>query len=381
MGPLKGVKVLEIEAMGPVPWAAMMLSDMGADVLRLDRPVAPDIGVVRDKKFQFTERGRRSVIANLKDPAGAKAALALVSKADVLLEGMRPGVMERLGLGPEQCLAINPALIYGRMTGWGQTGPLAHAVGHDINYIAVAGVLHAIGTADTPVPPLNLVGDYGGGGMLLALGVMAALIETKASGHGQVVDAAMIDGSMSMMAAVLGRHAAGEWKDQRQSNMLDGGAHFYGIYATSDGKHVAVGAIEPHFYKALLAGLGLDDQELPAQHDQQAWPALRLKFAAIFCQNTRDHWCTVFEGTEACVSPVLSLTEIAAHPHNAHRRSFVDIGGIMHPAPSPRFSRTPGRIAGPPVDRGFGGAGALVDWGFEIGDPELAGLSCRSASP
>ncbi len=380
MGPLQGVKVLEIEAIGPVPWAAMMLSDMGADVLRIDRPVAPDMGVAGDTRFQFTERGRRSVVADLKTAEGRQAVLCLVAKADVVLEGMRPGVMERLGLGPDACLARNPALVYGRMTGWGQTGPLSQAVGHDINYIALAGVLHSIGNAQAPVPPLNLVGDFGGGAMLLALGVMAALLESRSSGKGQVVDAAMVDGSLSLMAAVLGRYAAGEWKDQRQSNLLDGGAHFYGTYATSDGQFLAVGAIEPRFYQALLKGLGLENSVLPSQHDRLAWPAMREKFSEIFRLNTRDHWCHTFEGTEACVSPVLSLGELATHPHNAQRSSFIEIDGLMHPAPSPRFSRTASEIAGPPVGRGIGGASALADWGFEPSDPQLKGLAWQPSS-
>lgn len=375
MGPLHGVKVLEIEALGPVPWAGMMLSDMGADVIRIDRPLAIDMGVERDTRFKFSERGRRSVIADLKTEQGQKAILSLVSKSDILLEGMRPGVMERLGLGPAPCLAQNPALIYGRMTGWGQTGPLAQTVGHDINYIAIAGVLNSIGTSSTPVPPLNLVGDFGAGGMLLCVGVMAALLEARQSGIGQVVDAAMVDGSLAMMAATLGRYAAGEWKDERQSNLLDGGAHFYSTYVTLDGLFIAVGAIEPRFYQALLQGLELNNSELPAQHDRQNWPAMRAKFASIFLKRTRDQWCKVFEDTDACVSPILALDELQSHPHHLRRESFIDVQGQMQPAPSPRFSRTQSKIAGPPVDRGEGGSVALGDWGFELDDPQLQGLT------
>lgn len=377
MGPLQGVKVLEFEAIGPVPFAAMMLSDMGADVIRIDRPVPPDSGVARDTRFQFTQRGRRSVIADLKTVEGKEAVLSLVEKADIVLEGMRPGVMERLGLGPGPCSSRNPALVYGRMTGWGQTGPLSQTVGHDINYIGIAGVLHAIGTSQPPVPPLNLVGDFGGGAMFLALGVMAALLEARSSGKGQLVDASMVEGSLSLMTAVLGRYAAGEWTDQRQSNLLDGGAHFYGTYATSDCLFLAVGAIEPRFYQALLDGLGLQSDELPAQHDRQAWPAMRERLSAIFLLNTRAHWCQVFENTEACVSPVLSLSELASHPHTAHRGSFVKVDGLFQPAPSPRFSRTPSEVAGPPVDRGVGGQAALTDWGFDLDDPRLVGFASR----
>jgi len=375
MGPLHGVKVLEIEAIGPVPWAGMMLSDMGADVIRIDRPLSIDMGVERETRFKFSERGRRSVIADLKTEQGQKAILGLVSKSDILLEGMRPGVMERLGLGPSSCLAKNPALIYGRMTGWGQTGPLAQTVGHDINYIAMSGVLNSIGTSSAPVPPLNLVGDFGAGGMLLGFGVMAALLEARQSGMGQVVDAAMVDGSLSLMAATLGRYAAGEWKDERQSNLLDGGAHFYSTYATLDGLFIAVGAIEPRFYQALLKGLELTNSELPAQQDRKNWPAMREKFASIFLTRTRDQWCKIFDGTEACVSPILSLDELQAHPHHMERASFVDVQGQMQPAPSPRFSRTQSKIAGPPVARGEGGSAALRDWGFELDDPQLQGLS------
>jgi alpha-methylacyl-CoA racemase len=375
MGPLNGVKVIELEAIGPVPWAAMMLSDMGADVLRVDRSVLADRGVTREKKYQLTERGRRSVTADLKDPKGVQAVLTLLSKADILLEGMRPGVMERLGLGPQECLIQNPALVYGRMTGWGQTGPLSNVVGHDINYIGITGALHAIGLSDAPpVPPLNLVGDFGGGGMLLALGVVCGVLEARRSGKGQVVDAAMVDGSISMMASIMGQYASGEWKDRRQSNMLDGGAHFYGVYETSDNLYVAVGAIEPRFYSAFLKGLGLDPSGLPAQRDDSAWPALRKKVADIFCTRTREQWCQIFEGTEACFTPVLSLAEVASHPHHVQRNTFVELDGVLHPAPAPRFSRTPSGIAGPPVERGVGGKQAVVDWGFSPDDPRLKAL-------
>lgn len=362
-GPLTGIRVLEIEAIGPIPWAGMMLSDLGADVLRVDRPAPPDMGIERETRFEVTGRGRRSIVVDLKTAAGVEKVLSLVAKADVLIEGMRPGVMERLGLGPDACLARNPRLIYGRMTGWGQDGPLAHAVGHDINYIATTGVLHAIGPeGQPPAVPLNLVGDFGGGGLLLAYGVLAALHEARTSGQGQVVDAAMVDGSLSLLGPVIGRWQQGEWRDEREANLIDGGAHFYRTYATSDGKAVAVGAIEPRFYAALLKGLGLSGVDLPAQHDRTAWPAMRKRLAEIFIQQPRAHWATIFEGTEACVSPVLSLAEMAQNPHIRARQSLVDIGGVMQPAPSPRFSRTPGAVAAPPVERGEGGEAAQREW-------------------
>jgi alpha-methylacyl-CoA racemase len=367
-----------MEAIGPVPWAAMMLSDMGADVLRVDRPLPPELGMAHDVRFEFTHRGRRSVVADLKQAAAVDAVLHLASRADVLLEGLRPGVMERLGLGPEPCLKSNPALVYGRMTGWGQTGPLANSVGHDINYISIAGALHTIGQRDAPpTVPLNLIGDYGGGGMLLALGVLAALLEARASGTGQVVDAAMVDGSLSLMAPVLGMWRGGIWKDQRQGNVLDGAAHFYGTYQTSDGKAISVGAIEPRFYAALLEGLGLSGEALPKQHDRQSWPAMRQRIANIISQHTRDHWSEVFEGTEACVTPVLSLEELATHPHHQGRNSFVEVEGVMHPAPSPRFSRTPSEIQRPPAARGTGAAEAIASWGFDVKDARFAGLDLQ----
>ena len=374
-GPLAGLRVLEMEAIGPVPWAGMMLADMGADVVRIDRPEAQDMGMRRDERFQFAGRGKRSVLVDLKTPEGRDLVLDLAERADVLLEGLRPGVMERLGLGPADCMARNPALVVGRMTGWGQSGPLAQAVGHDINYIATTGVLHAIGPADgPPTVPLNLIGDFGGGGMLLLVGVLAALLESRTSGKGQVVDAAMVDGSLALLAPILGQWQAGDWSDRRQANWLDGAAPFYTTYSTSDGGHVAVGAIEPRFYAALLEGLGLQDEALPRQHDKAAWPALRERFAAIFRRRPRDHWTTVFDGTEACVSPVLSFAEAAAQPHLAARGNFVEIDGAVHPAPAPRFARTPSRIGGAPVVRGAGSDAALAHWGVK----PRGGLPCLS---
>lgn len=365
MGPLHGVRVLEMEAIGPVPWAGMMLADLGADVLRVDRPAPPAFDADRASHHQPTARGKRSVVADLKTPEGVAAVLRLVERADILLEGLRPGVMERLGLGPDACHARNPRLVYGRMTGWGQSGPRAQEVGHDINYIGLAGALHAIGPGDgAPVVPLNLVGDFGGGAMLLALGVVSALWEARASGRGQVVDAAMVDGALALMAPVLGRFQAGHWSDRRESNLLDGGAPFYRCYSTADGRAVAVGALEPRFYDALVRGLGLDPEELPAQHDRAAWPALRERFALLFGRETREHWCRVFAGSEACVTPVLSLAELAGDAHLRARGSLVEHDGVLQPAPAPRFSRTPGEIRHGPVERGEGGEAALSDWGL-----------------
>ncbi len=377
MGPLHGLRVLEFEAVGPVPWAAMMLADMGADVLRVARPAPADMGLARDLRHETVQRGRRSVTANLKDPAARDAVLALTHNAHVLLEGHRPGVMERLGLGPDACLAAAPALVYGRMTGWGQHGPLAQAVGHDINYIGLTGALHAIGTAQQPVVPLNLIGDFGGGAMLLALGMLAAVVEARTSGRGQVVDAAMVDGSLLLMAPILGRVATGEWLDRRQANLLDGGAPFYGVYETRDGRYVAVGAIEPPFYAALLAGLGLAPDALPPQHDRAAWPETRRCLAALFATRTRDEWSAVFHGTKACVTPVLSLGEVPDHAHHVARESFVQVDGVRQPAPAPRFSRTPSVTGRAPVDARGGSDEALRDWGFDPADARLAALGRR----
>lgn len=362
-GPLKGVRVLEMEAIGPVPWAGMMLADMGADVVRIDRPEPSNMGMQRDERFQFNGRGKRSVLADLKSSEGRDLVLDLLTSADMLIEGLRPGVMERLGLGPDDCLARNPKLVYGRMTGWGQSGPLAQAVGHDINYIATTGALHAIGPSDgPPAVPLNLLGDFGGGGMLLVVGVLAALNEARSSGQGQVVDAAMVDGSLALLAPILGQWQAGEWIDRRQSNWLDGGAPYYGTYTTADDKHLAVGAIEPRFYAALLHGLDLQAEPLPNQHDRSAWPAMRDRFAAAFRRRPLAYWLARFDGAEACVSPVLSLAEVVAHPHLAQRGNFVDVQGVLHPAPAPRFSRTPSSISSAPVVRGAGAEATLADW-------------------
>lgn len=376
MGPLQGIRVVEIEAIGPTPWCGMMLSDMGADVLRVDRTVPAERMKQAPEHFQVTKRGRRAVLADLKSPAGVASVLRLVEKADALIEGMRPGVMERLGLGPEICLQANPRLVYGRMTGWGQTGPLAPAAGHDINYISMTGALNAIGGREKPVPPLNLVGDYGGGGMLLALGVCAALLHARISGRGQVVDAAMVDGVSSLMAPLFGQLAAGVWREQRQDNLLDGGAPWYGVYRTSDGRHMAAGAVEPKFYANMLAVLGIEAQSLPPREDRANWPQLRALFEEKFASRSQADWIAAFAGIDACVTPVLTLSEALEHPHQKERGGFVELDGVRQPAPSPRFSATPSRIQNSHWGRGCGGLEALKEWGFA--PDELAGIRAES---
>jgi alpha-methylacyl-CoA racemase len=357
------LRVIEIASLGPGPFCAMMLADMGADVLRIDR--APVGKPRRDPRIDLLNRGRRSVAFDLKRPAAVEAVLRLVERADALIEGFRPGTMERLGLGPEQCLARNKRLVYGRMTGWGQTGPLASAAGHDINYIALSGALEAIGPrGGGPVVPLNLVGDFGGGGMVLAFGVVCAVLEARQSGSGQVVDAAMVDGAASLMTMFYGLRAAGQWKDQRGSNMLDGGAPYYGTYETADGRHIAIGPIESQFYDELLSRLGLAHADLPPREDQATWPTLREKLTALFKTRSRDEWCRILEGSDACFAPVLSMAEAPHHAHNKARGTFVEVDGIVQPGAAPRFSRTPGAIRRPPPRPGEHSAEALADWGF-----------------
>jgi len=362
-GPLQGVRIIEIASMGPGPFCGMLLADMGADLLRIDRLQQVDPEKPADR-FEVMSRGRRSMMLDLKAPGAADIVLQLVEKADALIEGFRPGVTERLGIGPEACLARNPRLVYGRMTGWGQTGPMASVAGHDINYIALSGALHAIG-GDTPVPPLNLVGDFGGGGVYLALGVVAALLEAQRSGQGQVIDAAMTDGSASLMAPHFGRLASGAWADRRAANVLDGGAPWYGVYQTADNKFVAVGAIEAQFYAEFVTRIGLDPAALPGQRDRTQWPVLKAAFTDAIKRKTRDEWAAIFEGVDACLTPILSMSEAIAHPHNRNRATFVDIEGVPQPAPAPRFSRTPGTIAGPPPKFGEGATEALTEWGFD----------------
>ncbi|WP_434664913.1 CaiB/BaiF CoA-transferase family protein [Paraburkholderia sp. A3BS-1L] len=385
MGVLSGIRVLEFEAIGPAPFAVMMLADMGADVMRIDRPVAPDdLGPKREGKLiNVVGRGRRSVTLDLKDPQACEAALDLMSRADVVIEGFRPGTMERLGLGPQQGLARNPRLVYGRMTGWGQTGPLAARAGHDLNYIALSGVLSGIGRgADSaPVPPLNLVGDYGGGGMLLALGVVAALLNVQRGGEGQVVDAAMIEGAAQLGSVIWGLLGSGHWREERGSNLLDGGTPWYDSYRTLDGRYMSVGAVEARFYAQLLDKLGLAGEDLPKQHDRRGWPILRERFAAVFLTRTRDEWSAVFEGSDACVAPVLDFSEAPHHPHHRARGSFVESAGVVQPAPAPRFSATPSKLSAPAPARGEGGREALRAWGFD--DDAVArlgekGLGCNA---
>jgi alpha-methylacyl-CoA racemase len=359
-GPLKGVKVLEFVGLGPAPFCAMMLSDMGADVLRIDRPGAHGGGAA-----EILARGRRSAALNLKEPDAVEACLKLIEQADILLEGYRPGVMERLGLGPEIALKRNPRLVYGRMTGWGQYGPLAHAAGHDLNYVALTGALHAIGTEDRPVPPLNLVGDFGGGAMYLAFGVLAGLIHARTSGEGQIVDAAIVDGAASLMASQYQLAAMGLWKAQREANLLDGGAPFYGVYECADGEHVSIGPLEPEFYALLLEKLGLEASDQPQDWGGSNWAAQKAVFAELFKSKTREEWCAIMEGTDICFAPVLDYEEAAAHPHMTERGVFAEVDGVRQPAPAPRFSRTPGEIQGPAPKPGAHGSDVMTDWGLD----------------
>jgi alpha-methylacyl-CoA racemase len=374
MGPLQGIKVLEFEAIGPGPFAGMLLADMGADVILVDRPAAADLGLKRERWMDVMMRGKRSVTLDLKSKQGAAAALELAARADALVEGFRPGVMERLGLGPDAVLARNPKLVYGRMTGWGQDGPLAPRAGHDINYIALAGVLHAFGRkGEAPVPPLNLVGDFGGGGMLLGFGIACALVEAQRSGRGQVVDAAMVEGASLLAAMFSGFLAAKQWHEERGANILDTGAPWYDVYETRDGKFVSIGAIEAKFYQELLERLGLANEALPAQYDRAAWPQLRARFAQRFRSRSREEWCEAFEGSDACFAPVLNFSEARQHAHNIVRKAFVTVAGVEQPAPAPRFSRTPTAVRHAPPERGEGGRQALADWGF--GESDIARLN------
>ncbi len=376
MGPLAGLKILEFEAIGPGPFCGMMLADMGAEVLLIDRPDDPRLGIGRDRWFDVMMRGRRSATLDLKSKGGVAAALELAGRADAIIEGFRPGVMERLGLGPDVLLAKNPQLVYGRMTGWGQDGPLSARAGHDINYIALTGVLNAIGrSGGAPVPPLNLIGDFGGGGMLLAFGIACGLVEARRSGKGQVVDAAMVDGASLLAAMFSGMMAAGRWSETRGDNVLDTGAPWYDAYETKDGKYVAIGSIEPKFYAELLLRLGLHGNDLPKQMDRKGWPALRKTFSEKFREKTRDQWCVVFEGSDACFAPVLTFTEARAHPHNVARGTYTRSGKVDQPSPAPRYSRTPGAILRAPPERGEGGKQALLDWGFS--EAEISSLKER----
>ena len=368
MGPLQGIKVIELAGIGPGPFCAMLLADLGADVVRIDRMAPADLGIDRGRKYNVLNRGRRSVAVDLKSPDGVETVLKLVEQADALIEGFRPGVTERLGLGPDECFARNPKLVYGRMTGWGQQGPLSHAAGHDINYIALTGALHAIGPSHAPSPPLNLVGDFGGGGMYLAFGIAAALLEARTSGEGQVVDAAMTEGAASLMAAIYGIYGSGGWENERESNFLDGGAYYYGTYETADGKFVAVGSIEGKFHDELLQKTGLTESPTVDRNDREAWADKRARLAEVFRTKTRDEWDAIMAGSDVCYAPVLDLEEAPLHPHNVARGSFIEVEGVTQPAPAPRFSRTPGAVARPPAAPGENTDEVLADWGFDTDD-------------
>ena len=370
-GPLSGLRVLEFAGIGPGPFCGMLLSDLGADVVRIDRK-----GSGRSSPADVTSRGRRSVALDLKSPAAVEACLKMMEAADGLIEGFRPGVMERLGLGPDVALARNPKLVFGRMTGWGQTGPYANAAGHDMNYIAITGALHAIGTDDKPVPPLNLVGDFGGGALYLAFGLLAGVLHARSTGQGQVIDCAMSDGAASLMAMFYGFKGAGMWQETRRSNLLDGGAHFYDTYQCADGGWISIGSIEPQFYALLLEKTGITDPAFKAQMDRSQWPDLRESLAKAIALKTRDEWCAIMERTDVCFAPVLDLDEAPKHAHNQARQTFVEIAGVIQPAPAPRFSATPGAIAGPPPAIGAHNREALGDWGLSpayIDDLKLAG--------
>ena len=367
MGPLVGYKIVVIGGIGPVPMCAMLLSDMGAEVLRIERPAHHEIGVDIPAKFDFMNRGQQCVTLDLNKRESVEIVLRLVEESDAAIEGFRPGVVEKLGIGPGDCLARNPRLVYGRSSGWGQEGPLAHAAGHDINYIALTGALHAVGrSGEMPVPPLNLLGDFGGGALYLAFGVVCGLLEASKSGKGQVVDNAMVDGVASMMTLLWGLRAMGFWTDRRGENFLDTGAHFYDVYETRDGKYVSIGAIEPKFYAELLRLIGLEKEELPPQMDRTSWPEMRKRFRAIFKTKTRDEWAAIMEGTEVCFAPVLSMEEAPNHPHNRARGVFVEIEGVIQPAPAPRFSRTMPEIRLPSSGQVPHGDSVLAHWGFSI---------------
>ena len=373
MGPLAGFKIIEMAGIGPAPMCAMLLADLGATVLRIDRQQPSGLGLPGDARFNILNRSRHAIAVDLKHPEGVALVLRLVAAADALIEGFRPGVMERLGLGPEPCLARNPKLVYGRMTGWGQTGPLAQAAGHDLNYIALAGVLHSIGRAgQAPTPPLNLVGDFGGGALYLALGLACGLLEAQRSGKGQVVDAAMVDGAASLMTMFYALHAAGSFTAARGANALDSGAFFYDVYECADGKYVSVAAIEDKFLDEFLRRMEIDPAEMPPKTDRTRWPEAKAKLEARFKRKSRDEWCRLLEGSDACFAPVLSLAEAPSHPHNLARQSFVELDGIVQPAPAPRFSRTPAGRPTPPEAPGERGSASLTRWG--LSPAEIAAL-------
>lgn len=365
MGPLKGLTIIEISGIGPGPFAGMSLADMGANVIRVERPGGTDFSNAQEPRLDFLNRGKRCICVNLKEPEGVATVLQLLEKADGLLEGNRPGVMERLGLGPNVCLEKNPALVYGRMTGWGQEGPMAQVAGHDLNYVALAGALHPIGRAgEKPAIPLNLVGDFGGGGLMLAYGMVCALLEAKSSGKGQVVDAAMIDGAATLMASTFAASQVGFWREERGTNLLDGGAHFYEVYETADNKYISLGAIEPQFYAALLEALGEDAKHFQNQWDMDNWSAMQDQMSEIIKRKTRDEWDAVFDGVDVCYAPVLAMSEVRHHPHHQARGTFIDDGEYWQPAPAPRFSRTKAELQGPSARLGQHSEDILREFGF-----------------
>jgi len=363
-GPLKGLKIIEMGGIGPGPLCAMLLADMGADVLRIDRNQPSGLGTPKPARFDLLHRNRRSVSINLKTTGGIEALLRLVERADVIIDPFRPGVMERLGLGPDSCKEKNPRLVFARMTGWGQNGPLSQAAGHDINYLALSGVLDMIGPRERPIPPLNLAADMGGGAMFLAFGILAAVFEAQRSGQGQVVDVCMVEGASYLNTGTLGLLAANLWSKQRADNTLDGGAPFYRTYETRDGRFVAIGSLEAKFYALLLEKLGLKREEQPAQHDRAHWPEMHRKFEELFRTKTRDEWCELMEGSDVCFAPVLTPAEAAVHPHNRFRNSFIEVNGILQPAPAPRFERTPTAAPRGPSEPGADTEAGLAAWGF-----------------
>ncbi len=377
MGPLTGLRILELASIGPGPMCAMLLGDLGADVVRVDRIEPSGLGVGMSTTHDVCARNRRSIAVDLKRAEACAAVLRLVEKADVLIEGFRPGVAERLGLGPDECLARNPRLVYGRMTGFGQDGPLAQAAGHDLNYIALTGALNAIGPKSGPLPPLNLIGDYGGGALYLALGILSALFERSRSGTGQVVDAALVEGAASLLSIFYGLTAAGTWQAERASNLLDGGAPFYSVYETSDGRHVSIAALENKFFAELARLIGLETRFVERQMDRRVWAEMRAQMTEIFKGRTRAQWSALLEGTDACFAPVLSIDEAPAHPHNTQRGVFVELNGFPQPAPAPRFSRSSPDAPRPPPEIGAHTVAVLEEAGF--GRAEIDALRAAGA--
>lgn len=364
-GPLNGLRIIEMAGIGPAPFCGMLLADMGAEVVRIDRLASSGLGVEFPPRFDLLNRNKRSLAIDLKDKDGVAAVRSMIDRADAVIEGFRPGVMEKLGLGPETFTDSNPRLVFGRMTGWGQDGPLAKSAGHDINYIAITGALNAVGTGDgPPVIPLNLFGDFGGGTLYLAMGMLAALLEAQRSGKGQVVDAAIVDGVSNLLTMHHALLQMGDWRLQRASNLSDGGAPFYSVYLTADDRYVAVGAVEPKFYGELIQRMGFAEADLPPQYDRAQWEGLRTSFAQRFREKTQAEWCALLEGTDACFSPVLDFVEAGQHAHNIARGTLISLDGVSNPAPAPRFSRTPGTLRHPPVAPGANSAAVLSDWGI-----------------